>query len=492
VTTATAQATRYVRTSIVMRDCTVDVQLPADTPVEDVVFELIRYLNSELVRQGRDASWLRDIDARWSLERFGRGQMDEDSSLWEQGVRDGSRLWLVKDARNEKYPALIDDSAESVADYQEEFPDWRYEVDGVRFAIATLGMIAGFIALAATYFVGWAEPDNTALRYPVVAALGLIAILGVAVAGVVDKSKNTALTSCLVISGYMCAASAAFLSIPRQPGMWHVATTGAVVLVYGAVAAAVSKSAATVHAAAIVIALVPTVVLVINAFYLSPPAVIAAQVGTLALLVVLASRLPLGLASVAPPYVPAPGEPLAPNETSISDVNRGSSSREVIESVINQKPQNELAHRYQTGILFGASLLMVVSAFISGFTVDNTKWGVFVFWVGVAVSVMNRSRNYVDRTAHIILLTASGLIMFGYISSLMLSHPYGNSEQILAAVLVTVFIALIGSLWAIGQKKLFSPTRRFHFEIVERIFYAVPVIVLGIWLMEAYTKVRNR
>jgi hypothetical protein len=55
-----------------------------------------------------------------------------------------------------------------------------------------------------------------------------------------------------------------------------------------------------------------------------------------------------------------------------------------------------------------------------------------------------------------------------------------------------VFIALIGSLWAIGQKKLFSPTRRFHFEIVERIFYAVPVIVLGIWLMEAYTKVRNR
>jgi hypothetical protein len=321
-------------------------------------------------------------------------------------------------------------------------------------------MIAGFIALAATYFVGWAEPDNTALRYPVVAALGLIAILGVAVAGVVDKSKNTALTSCLVISGYMCAASAAFLSIPRQPGMWHVATTGAVVLVYGAVAAAVSKSAATVHAAAIVIALVPTVVLVINAFYLSPPAVIAAQVGTLALLAVLASRLPLGLASV--------------------------------ESVINQKPQNELAHRYQTGILFGASLLMVVSAFISGFTVDNTKWGVFVFWVGVAVSVMNRSRNYVDRTAHIILLTASGLIMFGYISSLMLSHPYGNSEQILAAVLVTVFIALIGSLWAIGQKKLFSPTRRFHFEIVERIFYAVPVIVLGIWLMEAYTKVRNR
>jgi hypothetical protein len=67
VTTATAQATRYVRTSIVMRDCTVDVQLPADTPVEDVVFELIRYLNSELVRQGRDASWLRDIDAKWSL-----------------------------------------------------------------------------------------------------------------------------------------------------------------------------------------------------------------------------------------------------------------------------------------------------------------------------------------------------------------------------------------------------------------------------------------
>ena len=507
MTSATANATRYVRTSIVMRDCTVDVQLPADTPIEDVVFELIRYLNTELLRQNRDTKWLQDADARWSLERFGRGQMDGDSSLWECGVRDGARLFLVKNARNERYPALIDDSAESVAEFQEEFPDWRYQVDGVRFAITSLGVLAGFASLAALFFVGWAEPADTAVRYPVVGALGFIALLCLGVAAIMERADNAFLTSSLVVSGYISVASAAFLAIPRHPGMWHVAAAGAVVLVYAAVIASVTRSAAGVHAAAVVIAAVPTLVLAINAFYPSPPAVIGAQIGTVALLVLLASRLPLGLAKVAPPYVPAPGEPLVDpstergtadvNRTAATlerdDISRNTNARELIEAVINQKPQNELAHRYQTGIVFGTSLVMILSAFLSAFTVeDPLKWGVFVFWVGIAVSVMNRARNYVDRTAHVILLAASGIIMMSYISALMVSHPYGNRDQILASVALTTFVVVIGSLWAIAQKKLFSPTRRFQFEIVERIFYAVPVIVLGIWLMEAYTKVRNR
>lgn len=495
MTTPIAQATRYVRTSIVMRECTVDVKLPGDTPVEDVVFELIRYLNTELLKQNRDTKWLQEADAYWSLELFGGTQLDGDRGLWEQGVRDGVRLWLVKDAKNEKYPALIDDSAESVADYQEVFPDWRYEVDGIRFAVAALGVLSGFLSLAAVYFIGWAEPDDSVLRYPVVAFLAFVACLSIAVAGIVSKSDRESLTSCMVISGYMSAASAAFLVIPRHPGMWHAAVACAAVLVYGVIAYSVARTAATVHAAFIVMALVPAIVMGINAFYESSPEVIGAQVGTVSLLVMLGSRLPLSLAKVAPPYVPAPGEPLVDpsNEKSVVDISKNSSSRAVIESVINQKPQNELAHKYQTGILFGTAFLMAVSAFLSGYTVEDPfKWGVCVFWIGAAASVMSRARNYVDRTAHVLLLAGSGAIIASYIIALMVAHPYSNRDQILAAAVVSALVVMIGSLFAIGQKKLFSPTRKFAMEIVERALYAVPVIVLGIWLMEAYTKVRNR
>lgn len=77
--------------------------------MEDVVFELVRDLHRTLVERGieDDANWLYDPDAVWSLELFGRRQLDGEKSLAEQDVLDGSRLWLNKNAKNETYRHLL-------------------------------------------------------------------------------------------------------------------------------------------------------------------------------------------------------------------------------------------------------------------------------------------------------------------------------------------------------------------------------------------------
>src|SRR5699024_1177312 len=102
--------------------------------VEDVTYELIRHLNYEMSSKGLNTDWLTDANAVWTLERFGRRQLDDDQTLSEQGVMDGERLWLTKNAKNEKYPALIDDIAESVAKFQSALPEWKYSVTAPKFA----------------------------------------------------------------------------------------------------------------------------------------------------------------------------------------------------------------------------------------------------------------------------------------------------------------------------------------------------------------------
>lgn len=233
----------YLRTSIVLPENTIDVQLPADSPVEDVVYELIRFLNSELNAQGRSGEWLTDADAVWTLERFGRRQLDGENSLTEQGVLDGERLWLSKNAKNETYPALVDDIAESVSKYQDRFPDWKYDVDGIKMSAWALGVLGSVLSLGSAAFISWAMEPDTYLRWPVIGCLVALTLLvsGLCIPLLRNNPSDSVGMSLLVI-GYAATASAAFIAIPRPPGLWHIVTTGALVLFYAALMTPLTKS----------------------------------------------------------------------------------------------------------------------------------------------------------------------------------------------------------------------------------------------------------
>ena len=499
----TSSATTYLRTSIVLAKNIVDVQLPSESAVEDVVYELIRYLNSALAEQGHDTSWLLDADAVWTLERFGRRQLDNEQSLSEQGVLDGERLWLTKNAKNETYPALIDDIAESVAKYQDQFPEWKYGTDAVKFSAILLGVIGVVGAFLATFVACWGLPTDNGLRYPLVAIIGGIALLTSVVSVPLIRGESKLLGTSMLTVGYASVGCAAFMSIPREPGLWHLATVGAALLVYAAVMMPLTPGPVRLHSGVLSVATVVTIVSLINYFWTASPSVIAIEMATLSYVIILsASKMSMLAGKVETPYVPAPGEELTKDEASIGDVNRSASSSDVIESVINQKEQNYAAHQYLMGILLGnLSVIVGASAFAGAHAEDrpitvffltiNEKWLLCMFTLSIAITMLNRARNHIDKDVHGSLLTASLVIPFAYLSGLAFSDVTSNAPQIIAVVALVTLASLVGGLWSLGQRSIKSPTVRGYLEIVETALYATPVLWLG-WLLDIYMKVRNR
>jgi type VII secretion integral membrane protein EccD len=486
-------ATTFLRASIVLENLTVDVQLPADYPVESVVYEVLRYLNVSLIEQGYAVDWLTDADAEWTLERLGRRQLESERSLAEQGVEDGERLWLVKNARNEKYPALVDDLAEGVIQGQEEFPEWSYGVDAVKFASVALGAVGSLISLAAVYLIGWSPSLSAEYRWEAAGLVSAIALLFSILAVIVLNGKSSVLGASLLTAGYISTGAAAFLLVPRPPGMWHLAIVGSIILVYAAAMTALARGPIRIHAGAITAGVIVTSVITLNFLYLSPPSVIAAQLVTLGYLLTLPVIVKVSMVAgrIETPYVPAAGESLTKDEVSLADLNRGAASAEVIESAASQKEKNYAAHQYFVGITLGALTVVTLGSAMVGFFPSDRPWVAFALVICVAASTMFNGRYQIDRAAHTVLLVGACAIVVAYVGALGISGAYANILQIVAASVMAVAVIVVGSLWTLGQKSINTPTVRRVFELLEYPFYATPVLTL-IWLMDVWMKIRNR
>lgn len=501
--TDTTAATTYLRTSIVLRDQCIDVQLPADSPVEDVVYELIRYLKVLLTERSIDISWLDDADAVWTLEKFGRRQLDGEQTLAEQGVLDGERLWLTKDAKNETYPVLIDDSAEAVSTFAEEFPEWKYDVDAPRLSAYVLGAVGVILAITAALFTGWELKDDSPYRWPILAVTAGVGILSSVLSVLVIKGGNKLLGTALLSIGYAGVGAAAFCVIPRPPGLWHVAVTSAVVLVYAAMILPLTKGITRLHSAVISASAVIVVISIINFFFDFSPTVIAVEMATLAYLILLSSSKPAMMAGkVETPYVQAAGEDLTRDEESIGSVSRSSASSEVIESVVNQEEQNYAAHQYLIGITLG-TLVTIIGGLVFGafFVSDKTitlfvvtlseQWLLFLFAASMSLSLLTRAMYYIYKDVTTILLWGAVASAVLYLGALVVGNAYANFEQIGVGAGLLVLFTVIGSLWALGRREIKSPTVRRWVELAILGVYATPVFWLG-WMLDVYMKVRNR
>lgn len=489
----TTVGTTFLRASIVLDDKNIDVQIPADYPVEASIYEAIRFIKDTLVEQSYVTDWLSDPDAEWTLEKFGRRQLDGNLSLAEQGVSDGDRLWLVKNARNETYPALIDDLAEAVVQGQEAFPEWSYEVDGVKFASITLGALTSLACLTAAFVIGWSPTLAGHYRWEVVAGTGVFAVLFSVLAALLLNGEPSLLGNSLLTTGYVATGVTAFLAVPRPPGLWHFAVVGSVTLVYAAIMMALARGPIRIHAGVVTVALIITFTSMFNLYYQFSPSVIAAQMVTAGVLLTLpvVGKVSMIAGRVETPYVFAAGEPLTDDEASLADLNRGAASAKVIESAISQKEKNYAAHQYFMGIITGAMVVVVVGTAFMAFFPSGKPWGAFALTVGAASSIMFNGRYHIDRDVHGAMLAGSGATMASYILALSVGGAYHNITQIIAAGILSASVVSVGCLWTLGRKTINTPTVRRMFELIQYPFYSLPVLSL-VWLMDLLMKVRNR
>ncbi|MFJ5517022.1 type VII secretion integral membrane protein EccD [Streptomyces griseoluteus] len=176
----------------------VDLAVPADVPVADLLPTLLRYVGEEAEEAGLD-------HAGWVLQRLGDAPLDEESTLAGAGLSDGAVLFLRPhtDALPE---ARLDDLVDGIADTAgRRLSDWSPAASRRALVGAVMATVATVLVLLLWPGVGTAGAHRAAAA--AVTGLLLLAGAGTASRAVGDRLTATALglmvAPCLALAGWL-------------------------------------------------------------------------------------------------------------------------------------------------------------------------------------------------------------------------------------------------------------------------------------------------
>ncbi|MFD7433356.1 type VII secretion integral membrane protein EccD [Streptomyces sp. NPDC059861] len=175
----------------------VDLAVPADVPVADLLPTLLRYVGEEAEEAGLD-------HAGWVLQRLGDAPLDEESTLAHAGLADGDVLYLRP--HTEALPeARLDDLVDGIADTAgRKLHTWH---PGAARGLLVGTTVATVVAALVLVFRPGAGPGSTRAACAAVAGLLLLAGAGTASRAVGDRLSATALgllvAPCLALAGWV-------------------------------------------------------------------------------------------------------------------------------------------------------------------------------------------------------------------------------------------------------------------------------------------------
>jgi type VII secretion integral membrane protein EccD len=478
----------------------VDVPMSNHMLIGDCLAELIPFLRSELQRAGKDASWLDDPEAHWTLRRPFRSQpLDAEKTLDAEKVRDGSRLLLVKKDPGETYPPLIDDVAEAITYWlKEHFPSWDGRVSQ-RVTLVVLPAVVIFACALAIYWAVATQPTFTS-RLAVCSMMVTSSVLAAVISLVVvrtDKERYTPIVVPFTTITYALTGTAALLITPRPPGIYQLVVAGAALFSLAVCLAVITHTNARLHSGIAAAAIAVTCIAGLNMAYRSPTAVLGVQLITLCFFIMLgSSRISLALARISLPYVPATGESFTIGSDRAGDLDAGNLPRDgsgrANDSILNQEQQTLTSYDCLTGILTGSLAVMCMSGWFIGRSLDNHNWLIVAFILTIALALVYRGKSYDDARLQAITLIATALLLAAFAGGLVVSTHYaGNTIQ--SAVCIAILLAgtVIAAVYSIQQRHIVSPIITRGMELFERILYASPLVYV-VLAMDLYQKARAR
>ncbi|MEU9630578.1 type VII secretion integral membrane protein EccD [Streptomyces luteogriseus] len=176
----------------------VDLAVPADVPVADLLPTLLRYVGEEAEEAGLD-------HAGWVLQRLGDTPLDEETTLGRAGLADGAVLYLRP--HTEALPeARLDDLVDGIADTAgRRLHDWH---PGAARGFL-VGAVVATVLAALALVVSPGVTGSTSLRAVCAAVIGLLLLAGAGSASraVGDRLSATALgllvAPCLALAGWL-------------------------------------------------------------------------------------------------------------------------------------------------------------------------------------------------------------------------------------------------------------------------------------------------
>lgn len=431
----------YRRLTLLAPRATVDVALPSDVPVAELVPMVL-----DLV--GEPVFGVRPVP--WRLTAAAGAPLPPGASLAELGVPDGELLRLTPDVPPPAPPAF-DDPVDALASGAGDAAR-----DDRRFAAAAvfLAATAGAVVLA-TGSPGSAVPRAVVGALAAVSAIGLVAR-----SARVEPGPHTDLVGrAAAIAAVLFAAAAGWAALPASPAAAQLLLATAA----AGTAAAVAQIALRVVAPTLVAVVVAAVPVGLGALVVlrveSPPSSVAAAVGALAVVAgPLLPRLALRLSGLPRPVVPGDGAELV-------EADRGADVLPPEEFA----ERADLARGYLAGLAAGCAAVAVAGALSAA---AAGGWaGPALACVIVAVLAL-RSRGFADLAPSRTLLACAtvGLAGLGLLTT-------ARSDLMPRLVAVGILLAVTGlGLVALGRSgPAGSPVARRAVDLLDVVLIAVTV-----------------
>ncbi len=451
------------RITIVAPRTRMDLALPSDVPLADLLPTLLRYAGEDLADEGVR-------HGGWSLTRLGGPPLDGGRTAAQLGVRDGEVLYF--NPRAAAAPEIVfDDVVDAVATATNQRPG-TWQVGTTRsFAVLFAGAALAAGAVAAL-FTG--PPQLPGALAALVVALALLVTAAVLSRAAGDSRTGAVLAVAglgyAAIGGLLVLAGDRKLADLASP---HVLMAATAVVLFGAVAALAVGDRLPLFLGAVAVGVAVGVGAVLCLAFGIGAAAGAAVVATIAF-----AALPaLPMISYRLARLPVPSIPTGPD-----DLKTDTESVDGPQVLRN----SERADAFLTGLLWTVSVLVLGGQIVLA---DNGRLPSVLLCLVLALLSLLRARPFVGRAQRtpVLLAGTAGLGLAAAATFGAGSLPV-RLGLILGGLLLAALISLIYGLTVAGKR--ISPVWGRTLDIVE-ILLIVALVPLAVWVCGAYGWIVN-
>ena len=454
----TTPTTVFSRVTVVAPQTRIDVALPADVAVADLLPMLL-----EMARERSPDGGSRH--GGWCLAKLGEPAMEPSRTLAALGVTDGDMLQLRRRVESPP-PPLFDDVVDAIAESSpDSYRPWTKQT------ARAIGQVAGGLALVTAAVALLLAGPGLA---PAITAGGA-AVLAVILGSVLTRIFGDHTTGVVVAAagGLPFAFVCGLYVVPGELDRPNLLLACALTLVVAATCILVLGTGVTTFIAAVTAAALGGGAALVGTLVAHPAAGIAA--GTSAVALGLLSALPrmtIRLARLPVPQVPGSAEELK-EDTGFPDY-----------AAIERRAGR--AHEYMTGMIVGCGAVTAICAIVMA--LPGTLWGI-ILAVVVTLVMLLRARTYANGTQAIALLAAGMLAAGGLVIGWMVgTDDLGRNLWVFGSLLLLSVSALL--LGVVVPRQRFSPVMRRTVDICEALLIT-SVLPLALAVMNLYATLRR-
>lgn len=443
---------------LIVGDKSVEMALPADVPLVDLLPAILRHAGSDLADQGVEHDG-------WVLQRLGKAPLDENRTPSELGLLDGESVHLRP--RAAAYPEIdFDDLVDGIAEQTRRRSDaWNDRFSsGMLLAFSGMALLAGALVLLL---------DGPLLPRAIGSGIAA-AFLLIAGSALARGRGNTAGGAMLALAGSVYTGLFGWL----LPQAFHAGTAPSLACAGVLVVATLIVGIVGVGSAGLLFAggLFSTVLLSISAI---AAAVFPLQSGQAAAIGLALTLLALGIVPTS--AFRLAGLSLPPLPTSSEEFGQDTDPvpyREVVD-------RTELANRYMTWI--SAALGTTAAALFTVVLSSTTPWSMTMAAVA-ALLLLLRSRNIIGTYHRWALLAPAGYAAVLDGTALATQLPGLARVGVFAGAVVVALILLVCSASLPGRK--LRPYWGRAVDVLETLC-AVALFPLLLAVLDVYTLVRG-